>query len=65
MTAGAMNLPSCQKCKDGTMIPLSDFGPRGSAIVFKAWVCANPKCGFSIRIDNGEVTFGKKIEHKH
>ena len=59
-----MELPSCQKCNDGTMIPLSDYGQQGSAVVFKAWVCANPKCGFSIRVDKGEVTYGKKIERK-
>jgi hypothetical protein len=46
------------------MIPLSDYGQEGSTVVFKAWVCANPACGFSIRIDKGEVTYGKKIEHK-
>jgi hypothetical protein len=61
----AMELPSCQKCNDGTMVPLSDYGPEGSDVVFKVWVCVNPKCGFSIRVDKGEVTYGKKIEHKH
>ena len=60
-----MDLPKCQKCNDGTMIPLSDYGQGGSAVVFKAWVCANPACGFSIRIDKGEVTYGKRPEHKH
>ena len=24
-----------------------------------------PECGFSLRIDKGEVTFGRRIEHKH
>ena len=64
-TATPMDLPKCQKCSDGTMIPLSDYGQGGSAVVFKAWVCANPECGFSIRVDKGEVTYGKKIERKH
>ena len=59
-----MELPKCRKCKDGTMIPLSDYGPGSSAVVFKAWVCANLACGYSIRIDKGEITYGKKIEHK-
>ena len=27
--------------------------------MYKAWVCTNPDCGFNIRIDNGEVSFGK------
>jgi hypothetical protein len=60
-----MELPKCQKCNDGTMIPLSDYGQEGSAVVFKAWVCANPGCGFSLRVDKGEITYGKKIAHKH
>ena len=33
--------------------------------IFKAWVCTNPECGFSLRVDKGDVTYGKKIEHKH
>jgi hypothetical protein len=28
-------------------------------------VCTNPECGFSLRVDKGEVTYGKKIETKH
>jgi len=27
----------------------------------KAWVCTNPDCGFNIRIDNGEISFGRAI----
>lgn len=53
--------PECQKCDDGVLIPLSDYGREGAPIMFKAWVCTNPNCGFSIRIDNGEVSFGKTI----
>jgi len=33
----------------------------GAAIRYKAWVCHNPSCGFSIRIDNGEISFGKEL----
>lgn len=54
--------PGCQKCSSGILIPLSDYGREGSSIMFKAWVCSNPECGFNIRIDNGEVSFGKAIE---
>ena len=64
-TVTPMDLPKCQKCGDGSMIPLSDCGQGGSAVVFKAWVCANPECGFSIRVDKGEITYGKKPERKH
>lgn len=53
--------PACGKCDDGLMIPLSDYGRDGAAIRYKAWVCASPRCGFHIRIDNGDISFGQKI----
>jgi hypothetical protein len=56
------DFPECKKCSTGVLIPLSDYGREGSSIMYKAWVCTNPDCGFNIRIDNGEVSFGKAIE---
>jgi hypothetical protein len=53
--------PPCQKCKAGLLLPLSDYGRDGAPIQYKAWVCSSPDCGFNIRIDNGEITFGKQI----
>ena len=53
--------PKCQKCEPGILIPLSDYGRDGAPIRYKAWVCSNPECGFNIRIDNGEITFGRTI----
>jgi hypothetical protein len=44
------------------LIPLSDYGRDGSEIRYKAWVCSNYECGFSIRIDNGEVSFGRILK---
>ena len=58
-----MELPKCQKCNNGLLIPLSDYGQEGASVMFKAWVCTNPDCGFSLRVDKGDVTYGKKIEH--
>lgn len=55
------DFPECQKCTTGVLIPLSDYGREGASIMYKAWVCTNPNCGFNIRIDNGEVSFGKVI----
>jgi hypothetical protein len=66
--SGVMDFPSfpkCQKCEAGVLIPLSDYGQEGASVLFKAWVCTNPDCGFSLRVDKGEVTYGKKIETKH
>ena len=60
-----MDLPKCLKCNRGTLIPLSDYGQEGASVMFKAWVCTNPECGFSLRVDKGEVTYGKKIDFKH
>ncbi len=54
-------LPECKKCGEAKMVPLSDYGREGAAITFKAWVCLNPECGFNIRIDNGEISFGRTI----
>jgi hypothetical protein len=51
----------CQKCEVGVLVPLSDYGRDGAPIQYKAWVCTNPECGFNIRIDNGEITFGRAI----
>ena len=53
--------PECMKCHTGKLLPLSDYGRDGAPIHYKAWVCSNPECGFSIRIDNGEISFGKSL----
>ncbi len=47
--------------QQGLLIPLSDYGRDGAPITYKAWVCSNPDCGFNIRIDNGEISFGRTI----
>ena len=51
----------CKKCGQGVLLPMSDYGRDGAPIRFKAWVCSDPDCGFNIRIDNGEITFGRSI----
>ena len=51
----------CLKCKNGVLLPLSDYGRDGAPIRYKAWVCNNPDCGFNIRIDNGEISYGKQL----
>jgi len=57
----AREWPACKKCQQGLLIPLSDYGRDGAPITYKAWVCSNPDCGFNIRIDNGEISFGRTI----
>ena len=58
------NFPICLKCNAGVLIPLSDYGQEGAAVMYKAWVCTNPECGFSLRIDKGEVSYGRKVQPK-
>ena len=49
-------------CAEGSgKRPLSDYGRDGAPITYKAWVCTNPECGFNLRIDNGEISFGRTI----
>ena len=40
-----MDLPKCQKCNNGLMIPLSDYGQDGASVMYKAWACTNPSLG--------------------
>ena len=54
--------PECHRCNTGVLIPLSDYGREGANIRYKAWVCTNPDCGFNIRIDNGDISFGGPIK---
>lgn len=56
--------PKCIKCNAGVLLPLSDFGGDGASVPYKAWACNNMDCGFSLRIDKGEVTYGRKIQPK-
>ncbi len=57
--------PRCLKCDGGVLLPLSDYGREGATIRYKVWVCSNPDCGFNIRIDNGEVSFGRTIAQSY
>ena len=57
----SIELPECRNCGKGAMLPLSDYGREGASIEYKAWVCSNPECGFNIRIDNGEISYGRTV----
>ncbi len=57
--------PACLKCGKGKLLPLSDYGREGASIMYKAWVCSEPDCGFNIRIDNGEISFGRTISQSY
>ncbi len=55
------SFPTCHKCKEGVLLPLSDFGGQGAPIRYKAWVCTNLDCGFNIKIRNGDVYVNEPI----
>lgn len=66
---GGLNMeqafPQCLKCNTGILLPLSDYGREGASIMYKAWVCNNPECGFNLRIDNGEISTGRNITESY
>ena len=53
--------PTCNKCDQGVLVPLSDFGSQGAPIQYKAWACTNLDCGYNIKIRNGEVYVNEPI----
>ncbi|MFA5629295.1 MAG: hypothetical protein WC958_03465 [Dehalococcoidales bacterium] len=55
------NYPKCQKCANGNLVPLSDFGGQGASITYKAWVCTNPDCGYNLKIRNGDIYINEPI----
>ena len=59
--ADEIGYPRCQKCDTGILLPLSVYSRDGAPIRYKAWAGLNLECGFNIRIDNGEITFGRTI----
>ena len=59
-----MQLPQCQRCGRGVLVPLSDYGPRGSSLMYKLWVCINPDCGLTIRVDKGVIQYVARVERR-
>ncbi|HJN91322.1 MAG TPA: hypothetical protein QGF05_01185 [Dehalococcoidia bacterium] len=58
---GIVLFPPCQRCDEGTLVPLSDFGGQGAPIHYKAWVCTTPECGFNLKIRNGDVYIDEPV----
>ena len=57
----SFGMPPCHRCDGGYLVPLSDFGSQGAPILYKAWVCTNPGCGYNIKIRNGDVYLDEPI----
>ena len=43
---------------------MSDYGPRGSSLMYKLWVCINPDCGLTIRVDKGVIQYVARVERR-
>ncbi|NNE07204.1 MAG: hypothetical protein HKN20_01455 [Gemmatimonadetes bacterium] len=56
-----VKFPTCRACNKGVLLPLSDYGREGATIQYKAWCCSDPDCGYNIRIDNGEISIGRRL----
>ena len=54
-------LPTCRRCGQGDLVPLSDYSGQGAEVRYKAWVCTHPGCGFNLKIRNGEVVRGEPV----
>ena len=69
MRAAPMNdhagFPPCLKCGTGVLLPLSGAGPDGTSLRYRAWVCSKPDCGFNVRIDEGEISFGLPVSRSY
>jgi hypothetical protein len=57
--------PKCPNCADGWLLPLSDYGPEGASVHWKAWACSRSKCGYSIRVDKGIVAYESVMPTNH
>lgn len=57
----SVQFPLCRRCGEGDLVPLSDFGGQGASVLYKAWVCTNPSCGFNLKIRNGDVYMNEPV----
>ena len=55
------NWPMCKSCEEGVLVPLSDFGTQGAPVHYKAWVCTSDRCGFNLKVRNGEIYLNEPI----
>jgi hypothetical protein len=46
------------------LVPLSDYGQEGAAVIFKAWVCTNPDCGFNLKIHKGNLYINEPVSER-
>lgn len=50
--------PKCPRCNKFVLLPLSDYGQdSGGSVTYKAWVCMDVNCGWTLRIDKGQASY--------
>jgi hypothetical protein len=54
-SGGPGGFPRCRRCGRGELVPLSDFGPQGGEVRYKAWACTTPGCGFVVELRRGQL----------
>lgn len=57
--------PQCRKCGKGDLVPLSDYGTEGAAIMYKAWICTNPSYGYNLKIHKGNLYVNKPVNERN
>ena len=57
--------PICRKCGKGDLVPLSDYGTEGASILYKAWMCTNPACGYNIKIHKGNLYVNEPVSERN
>ena len=57
--------PECVKCEDGVLVPLSDYGPDGASLKFKAWACTNPSLGRGITMGLMHAAGTREVVRRH
>jgi len=56
-----VEFPKCPRCGEHVVLPLSDFGgDSGGSVMYKAWVCMDKDCGWTLRIDKGTISFSRR-----
>jgi hypothetical protein len=53
--------PLCQRCRQGALVPLSDYDREGASLRYKAWVCTFPGCEFNLKIRRGEIILDEPV----
>ncbi len=60
-TSDTGGYPLCQRCRQGALVPLSDYGGEGTSLPYKVWVCTLPGCEFSLKLRRGDIILDEPL----